>query len=338
MTGTPARLIPAAVAPAPAISPILDALLAQIALAYTGLAMPPAFAQYRHKIVAASAAAALSALQGASYSNILKAGRDAASKAPLEPVPVPPPAAPAVAPNITATGAAVASSIITGTESSGPTPITVSSMGGINNLSDEDFRHKIMMSEFYDNSSFLKGEISRRNAEIFKDKVFSQNEFKQFADTNYGGIPPDAAILSLIQSIGSSVNDEKNLIENYGEFLHTRVGTLLAKLEMNDTSGVLVRGNTDFKSGNLIAHSLDGVDFEVVVFKDTVTPAVAGAVPSEANIIKIKRGSNNKVERTELKKVPIGELHNLNDKLKQTYKPSMKLSEDELIETYEINF
>ena len=194
------------------------------------------------------------------------------------------------------------------------------------------------MSEFYDNSSFLKGEISRRNAEIFKDKVFSQNEFKQFADTNYGGIPPDAAILSLIQSIGSSVNDEKNLIENYGEFLHTRVGTLLAKLEMNDTSGVLVRGNTDFKSGNLIAHSLDGVDFEVVVFKDTVTPAVAGAVPSEANIIKIKRGSNNKVERTELKKVPIGELHNLNDKLKQTYKPSMKLSEDELIETYEINF
>ena len=43
-----------------------------------------------HISVAASAAAALSALQGASYSNILKAGQDAASKAPLEPVPAPP--------------------------------------------------------------------------------------------------------------------------------------------------------------------------------------------------------------------------------------------------------
>jgi len=198
-------------------------------------------------------------------------------------------------------------------------------------LEEKVFRHKIMMQEFFDEE--LKTTIEEQNKDVFKNKIFSENEFKSKTDDIYGGIPPPQDIIDIIKNIGSLPNNYENIILNHGYFLHNRVGTLLTEEEKKK----IVLTNPNYNKGDLIAFTEDGSNYYFGIYYDkfisTSTP-----IENKHKIIKISRDTNNKYNRTEILDVDAGMINFVNDKIKQTYKTNMRLAEEDLIETYEINF
>jgi hypothetical protein len=73
-----------------------------------------------------------------------------------------------------------------------------------------------------------------------------------------------------------------------------------------------------------------------VFVKHNTNPANGAIVNSK--IIFVTRDVNNNVTKTEFKDVELASISMISEKIKQIYKPSMKMSEEDLIETYEINF
>jgi hypothetical protein len=209
--------------------------------------------------------------------------------------------------------------------------VSSSNKSGIANIKEEEFRHKIMMSEFFDKSAIQIKELNDRNNYLFSNKVFNTNEFDSTTDKTYGGIAPDKTILSQIDDIRSKGNTIESIIVNHGHFLHNRVGTLLNDQEKKN----VVIDNKEFNPGDLVAYTEDGTNYYVAVF---FKANKQGNVVSNCNIIKITRDANNKVLRTEVKKnVDLAAVNIINEKVKQTYKPNMKLADEDLLETYEFN-
>ena len=213
--------------------------------------------------------------------------------------------------------------------------IAPGSVVGVTNLHNADFRYKIMMTDFFDNDQAIT--INDRNKEKFKN-IFSRNEFKKSIDRISGAIAPDESILAMIENISKFAkgNDIENIITNHGHFLHNRMGTLLNKTERPDPP----TGNTDFKTGELVGYTEDGVNYRVVmIYKLVISSGAPTGSPSVAQIIKVTKDNNNNVTNTMiLPNVDYGSLIKLTEKLKQVYKPNIKLGEEDLIETYEINF
>jgi hypothetical protein len=192
-------------------------------------------------------------------------------------------------------------------------------------LEDKDFRFKIMMKEFFDSDQ--ESTINQRNEEKFKE-IFKQDTFTNPTNKISGAIPPDDSIKSLIDKICKDSNNLENLIINHSHFLHNRMGTLLNKSERPEPPN----GNTDFKLGELVGYMIDGINYEVVMIF-TIDPNI-----SMAKIVKVNKDNNKNILSTSFIDANYGSLIKLNDKLKQVYKPNVKMGDEDLIETYEINF
>ena len=198
-------------------------------------------------------------------------------------------------------------------------------------LDDKCFIYKIMMGGIFDKDQTQR--IKDRNKENFK-KAFDSGSFSNKTDKTSVAIPPDSNILSLINGIKARDNYIKNIIINHGHFLHNRVGTILSKTEKTDTIA-----NTDFKPGELIGYAEGNDHYVGVIFEiDQTDPATRNPPsPSKAKVIKVTIGKN-KEKTTMIEDVEYGNIIRLNEKLKQIYKPNVKLADEDLIETYEINF
>jgi len=198
-----------------------------------------------------------------------------------------------------------------------------------NKLEKKSFRHKIMMKEYFDDKE-LTNEIDVQNNDIFNN-VFSEKEFDSTTDKIYGGIAPDTKIKELISKIKDLGNNLESLIKSHGYYLHNRVGTLLTEAEKKN----VVLNQNNFKPGELVAYTEDGLNYEYAIFynKETNTSSVVRDI---YKIIKIDR-IDNKIN-TEIKIVDLATINMVNEKVKQKYTPNMKLADEDLIETYEINF
>ena len=230
-----------------------------------------------------------------------------------------------------------------------------------------------MMTEFFDNDQ--KKEIDDRNAEKFK-YIFSTNAFTDKTFVKSGGITPDPKILDLIKEIGNSKNDIKNIVINHGHFLHNRMGTLLNKNERPESPvtstdfkpgelvGYTKDGNNYYVSMvyNVYADALtaplvmEKLDSELTDV-ERVEKALKNALPKAGvpispqplvsitesksgllELIIVLKDKNNNVIKTTIEDVNFGSIIKLNDKIKQIYKPNIKIADEDLIETYEINF
>jgi hypothetical protein len=212
-----------------------------------------------------------------------------------------------------------------------PVHLPPSTYKGIDNLDSRDFRYKIMMGNIFDDDQ--KPLINTRSNSNFKS-IFSRGSFDSTTDKIEGFVKPDNEILDLIENIGGTgsgkKNDMDNIILNHGHFLHTRMGTILGKTEIPEFPS----GNTDFKRGELVGYS-NGDNYLVGMIYDTFNLKTLLGTDT-VKLIKLDRP--NKKVITSIIDIEIGSIIKLTEKLKQVYKPNSKLADEELIETYEINF
>jgi len=193
---------------------------------------------------------------------------------------------------------------------------------------DEYFRYKIMMSDFFDDDQ-IKDELILRNKSLYKNKIFNSKEFDSITDKNAGVIGPDAEIKKLIDNIGKNENTFENIIKNHPDYLHNRVGTLLNDSEKKN----LIKNKKDFDSGDLVSYN-DGLNEKFVIYMNTI---LDGDNSGKMKIIKINR-NNKKNITVEIEIVDSASLSYINDEIKQVFKANLKLSDDDLIETYTIDF
>jgi hypothetical protein len=66
--------------------------------------------------------------------------------------------------------------------------------------------------------------------------------------------------------------------------------------------------------------------------------SMKGGAPNQVEIIHIPNNRSDVPMRAEVKTVELASVFFINETIKQSYKPNCKLSEDELIETYKIDF
>jgi hypothetical protein len=199
----------------------------------------------------------------------------------------------------------------------------------INNLENHEnyFRYKIMMADFFDDDQ-IKNELIERNKSLYKNKIFNSKEFDSITDRDAGVIGPDVEIKKLIDNIGKNDNTVENIIKNHPEFLHNRVGTLLNDNEKKN----LIKNKKDFDNGDLVSYN-DGLNEKFVIYMNTITD---GDNSGKMKIIKINR-SNKKNITVDIEIVDSASLSYINDEIKQVFKPNLKLSDDDLIETYTID-
>jgi hypothetical protein len=147
----------------------------------------------------------------------------------------------------------------------------------------------------------------------------------------YGGVSPEDSILELIGKIGSKPNNLENIIKHHGHYLHNRVGTILTDSEKKNR---IPDNKTDITPGMLVALSKDATNYEFVIFKQ---PVNVGGI-DKAEIIQITKDINGRIINTQIRNVDYTEIDIVNEQIKQSYKPNQKISDDELLETYEIDF
>ena len=170
--------------------------------------------------------------------------------------------------------------------------------------------------------------IDERNKYLFSEKIFSRNMYTSKANKMYGGISPDEVVLNLINAIGTKDNNLENIIKNHSHYLHNRVGTILTDAEKKNK---ISDNKTDFTPGLLVAFAKDSINYEFVIFKSFTTD-------QKAEIIKITKDINGKIKNSDIMIVELAAIEIVNEQIKQSYKPNQKINEDELLETYEINF
>ena len=160
-------------------------------------------------------------------------------------------------------------------------------------------------------------------------------------------IPPDSTILDLIQRIGDyqyqvlqtppgmpaippnpappTVNlDVANIIKSHAHYLHNKVGVLLTQTEIP----VPPNGNTSFVIGEFVGHTLSPNNHYGAIVKSIPVPN------AYVEIITIDRTQRNIIG--EIRIVPVGDVIKLNAKPSQSFKPSIKIDEQDLVETYRI--
>jgi hypothetical protein len=86
--------------------------------------------------------------------------------------------------------------------------------------------------------------------------------------------------------------------------------------------------------GMLVALSEDATNYKFAIFK---RKTIVGGLDM-AEIIEITKDLNGKITNTQIRNVEFSSIDIVNEQIKQSYKPNQKISEDELLETYEIDF
>jgi hypothetical protein len=194
---------------------------------------------------------------------------------------------------------------------------------------EKEFKYKIMMGDLFEDDIVQKTEITNTNTKLFKEKIFNSKEFDSITDKNAGVIGPSVEIKKVIDNIGKGINNLENIIKNFGDYLHNRVGTFLNETEKKNK----MSNKKDFTKGDLVAYN-DGNNEEFVVYLETITES---SYSSQVKIVRINRKNKNSI-LTNIETVDSASLSYISEDIKQVFKPNLKLSDEDLIETYNIDF
>jgi hypothetical protein len=222
----------------------------------------------------------------------------------------------------------------------------------LNFLNEKNRKSLIDSFNYIYNKYNFEGSVFNTNIQNIKDKRIEDffNKFLKIKDSNISFYKNCSAVNTLkctklndqcwIKCPTNSTllpnmmkNNYENIILNHGYFLHNRVGTLLTEEEKKK----IVLTNPNYNKGDLIAFTEDGSNYYFGIYYDKLI-STSTPIENKHKIIKISRDTNNKYNRTEILDVDAGMINFVNDKIKQTYKTNMRLAEEDLIETYEINF
>ena len=121
----------------------------------------------------------------------------------------------------------------------------------------------------------------------------------------------------------------ENIVNNHAQYLHNRVGTLLNENEKKN----IIKTKKDFEKGQLVAYN-DGLNEKISIYMDTF---ISGPNKDKMRIVTINRKDKKNI-MTSIEIVDSASLSYINEDIKQTFKPNLKLADDDLIETYSIDF
>jgi hypothetical protein len=206
-------------------------------------------------------------------------------------------------------------------------PITIATPIPITDELENVFRYKIMMEEFFDEN--IKDVLIQRNKDLYKNKIFNSKEFNSITDRDSGVIGPDEEIKKLIDNIGKNENTIENIVNNHAQYLHNRVGTLLNENEKKN----IMKTKKDFEKGDLVAYN-DTLNEQIAIYMDTI---LSGQDKDKMKIIRINRKDKKNI-MSSIEIVDSASLSYITEEIKQTFKPNLKLADDDLIETYSIDF
>jgi hypothetical protein len=156
--------------------------------------------------------------------------------------------------------------------------------------------------------------------------------------TNYGGIKPDTKVINLLSSIYNAVMNKKekngdltDIISTYmGMFVHNRTGTPLSSTELESVN--LDSPVSRLEKGKLYAYNVRDDLYAWVLFISVSVDGVNCTVLTRNNYKDTDQILKTNVNRNEL-----FEYSSLTA-IEQKYKPQeTKLSEDELLEIYNVN-
>jgi hypothetical protein len=219
--------------------------------------------------------------------------------------------------------------------------IQVGSAGKINSINDIQF--KIYSDELIMDDNLIKipnedDSIQRggdRTTQVNKNRKRVLENFKsafnmEAFDKEYtlnGGIRPDERISIIVNDIHDNINETNifNLFtKHFKEYMHNRIGTSLKESELNN----LIEAD-NLRNGEIVA-CLDNRRWGVVIDKrdDNMYDVLTLNQPA---------GSDDMINNLEIVQYNLGDLNRSSVIVEQTTKPTQKLNESEILETYQFN-
>ena len=156
--------------------------------------------------------------------------------------------------------------------------------------------------------------------------AFNMDAFDKEYTLN-GGIRPDERISTIVADIHDNINKDnifKLFTKHFKEYMHNRVGTSLKENELNN----LIEAD-NLRNGEIVA-CLDNKRWGVVV--DTRADNVY-----DVFTLNQPAGSDDNLNNLEIVQYNLGDLNRSSVLVEQTTKPTQKLNESEILETYQIN-
>ena len=176
-----------------------------------------------------------------------------------------------------------------------------------------------------DRMSDLKEKYRDKVIENFKC-AFNMEAFDKEYTLN-GGIRPDERISTIVADIHDNINKDnifKLFTKHFKEYMHNRVGTSLKENELNN----LIEAD-NLRNGEIVA-CLDNKRWGVVV--DTRADNVY-----DVFTLNQPAGSDDNLNNLEIVQYNLGDLNRSSVLVEQVTKPTQKLNESEILETYQIN-
>ena len=194
----------------------------------------------------------------------------------------------------------------------------------IENDSSKDNKYKIYGKLYNDTESIINN-VTNKNYNNLSDTEFDQ----QF--TLGGGIKPPPKIIEIMNKINKDNANEpikhlKNIIiENFTEYLHSRVGTPIKSDELN----LLQEHNKNFNIGDVIALMINP-EYHIITIIINIIDNKISLATSDHNTSDIKKiiCKHNYTK---------DELIRIEGSIEQVYSPNKKLADLDLLETYNIS-
>ena len=194
----------------------------------------------------------------------------------------------------------------------------------IENDSSKDNKYKIYGKLYNDTESIINN-VTNKNYNNLSDTEFDQ----QF--TLGGGIKPPPKIIEIMNKINKDNANEpikhlKNIIiENFTEYLHSRVGTPIKSDELN----LLQEHNKNFNIGDVIALMINP-EYHIISIIININDNKISLATSDHNTSDIKKiiCKHNYTK---------DELIRIEGSIEQVYSPNKKLADLDLLETYNIS-
>jgi hypothetical protein len=176
-----------------------------------------------------------------------------------------------------------------------------------------------------DRTSELKEKNRERVIENFKC-AFNMDAFDKEYTLN-GGIRPDERISTIVADIHANINKD-NIFDlftkHFKEYMHNRIGTSLKESELNN----LIEAD-NLRNGEIVA-CLDNKRWGVVISKRD---------DNMYNVLTLNEPANlsDNINNLKIIEYNLGDLNRSSVLLDQVTKPTQRLNESEILETYEIN-
>ena len=228
----------------------------------------------------------------------------------------------------------------------------------LSNKTDLKYKYKIFADMFSDPTippkdfeTQQKEVVDKRDRNI--SNLFSSDFFKS-GFSNYGGITPPKEILTMLEEIQRKLLDNKKplyinpdydtelikyknnyaklVLETQNHFIHNRVGKFVKDIEKDQ----LILDNNYLKCGDLIGYRFSGSGREAYTYGIFINK---NEDDFNCNIYTITdQFFENQNTKLHVREANVGDVFKIFGSVEQNYKPNQKISEEDILETYNINF